>query len=278
MPARAHRAHGGAVVLVGPAVAVERPQVQDAGERRSRTASSGRGQLSERHARPLAERASRAAAAERRAVAEVAVDHAAAAAARELAVRPRHWLRSGPESRPGFAHAGALSALRAGSHRPSDAQRSPLAIPRRARTGPTPVAPQIDDRRARVYNEEAALELSVRRLHRFLTAEFPFSWRIVIADNASTDATPAIAARARRASCPASTACGSSARAAAARCAPRGRRSDARRRLLHGRRPLDRPARAAAARRAAALRPQRRRDRHAARARRARRARARSAS
>jgi putative flippase GtrA len=33
----------------------------------------------------------------------------------------------------------------------------------------------------------------VRRLHRFLTAELPFSWRIVIADNASTDATPAIA-------------------------------------------------------------------------------------
>jgi len=46
-----------------------------------------------------------------------------------------------------------------------------------------------------VYNEEAALERSIRRLHRFLTAEFPFSWRIAIADNASTDATPEIAAR-----------------------------------------------------------------------------------
>jgi putative flippase GtrA len=44
-----------------------------------------------------------------------------------------------------------------------------------------------------VFNEQAALERSVRRLHRFLTAELPFSWRIVIADNASTDATPAIA-------------------------------------------------------------------------------------
>jgi putative flippase GtrA len=44
-----------------------------------------------------------------------------------------------------------------------------------------------------VYNEEAALALSVRRLHRFLTAEFPFTWRIVIADNASTDSTPAVA-------------------------------------------------------------------------------------
>jgi glycosyltransferase involved in cell wall biosynthesis len=45
-----------------------------------------------------------------------------------------------------------------------------------------------------VHNEEAALALSVRRLHRFLLDEFPFSWRIVIADNASTDVTPAEAA------------------------------------------------------------------------------------
>ena len=45
-----------------------------------------------------------------------------------------------------------------------------------------------------VFNEQAALERSIRRLHRFLSAELPVSWRIVIADNASTDATPAIAA------------------------------------------------------------------------------------
>ena len=45
-----------------------------------------------------------------------------------------------------------------------------------------------------VYDEEASLELSVRRLHRYLTAEFPFTWRILIADNASADATAAIAA------------------------------------------------------------------------------------
>ena len=45
-----------------------------------------------------------------------------------------------------------------------------------------------------VFNEQATLEQSVRRLHRFLTAGFPFAWRIVVADNASTDATPAIAA------------------------------------------------------------------------------------
>ena len=45
-----------------------------------------------------------------------------------------------------------------------------------------------------VHDEEAALALSVRRLHRFLSSEFPFTWRIVIADNASTDATPEVAA------------------------------------------------------------------------------------
>ena len=46
-----------------------------------------------------------------------------------------------------------------------------------------------------VYNERLALEGSVRRLHGYLTANFPFSWRIVIADNASTDETLTIARR-----------------------------------------------------------------------------------
>jgi len=44
-----------------------------------------------------------------------------------------------------------------------------------------------------VYNEAAALEHSIRRLHRFLGESFPFGWRIVIADNASTDGTPDVA-------------------------------------------------------------------------------------
>ena len=44
-----------------------------------------------------------------------------------------------------------------------------------------------------VYNEAAGLERSIRRLHAFLSAELPFAWRIVIADNASTDPTLAIA-------------------------------------------------------------------------------------
>ncbi|HEX8101911.1 MAG TPA: glycosyltransferase [Solirubrobacteraceae bacterium] len=45
-----------------------------------------------------------------------------------------------------------------------------------------------------VHNEEAALAASIRRLHDFLSEELPFAWRIVIADNASTDATGRIAA------------------------------------------------------------------------------------
>ena len=44
-----------------------------------------------------------------------------------------------------------------------------------------------------VYNEAGTIERSVRRLHAFLSTEFPFAWRIVIADNASTDSTPSLA-------------------------------------------------------------------------------------
>ncbi|WP_099022672.1 bifunctional glycosyltransferase family 2/GtrA family protein [Mycolicibacterium palauense] len=46
-----------------------------------------------------------------------------------------------------------------------------------------------------VHNEQAVLEDSVRRLHRHLREQFPFTFRITIADNASVDRTPAIAAR-----------------------------------------------------------------------------------
>src|SRR4051794_1804879 len=44
-----------------------------------------------------------------------------------------------------------------------------------------------------VHDERAVLERSVGRLHRFLRDEFPFSWRIVIVDNASTDGTADVA-------------------------------------------------------------------------------------
>ena len=40
-----------------------------------------------------------------------------------------------------------------------------------------------------VHNEEAGLELSIRRLHSYLEERFPLSWLVTIADNASTDHT-----------------------------------------------------------------------------------------
>ncbi|MEV8088669.1 bifunctional glycosyltransferase family 2/GtrA family protein [Streptomyces nigra] len=46
-----------------------------------------------------------------------------------------------------------------------------------------------------VHNEQADLERSVRQLHAHLRETFPYPFRITVADNASTDATPAIAAR-----------------------------------------------------------------------------------
>jgi glycosyltransferase involved in cell wall biosynthesis len=44
-----------------------------------------------------------------------------------------------------------------------------------------------------VYNEAHVLEASIYRLHGYLSASFPFSWRITIADNGSTDDTFAVA-------------------------------------------------------------------------------------
>jgi glycosyltransferase involved in cell wall biosynthesis len=49
-----------------------------------------------------------------------------------------------------------------------------------------------------VYNEEHVLARSIRRLHAFLLESFPFSWRIVVADNASSDGTLAVARRLER--------------------------------------------------------------------------------
>src|SRR5690348_13724130 len=46
-----------------------------------------------------------------------------------------------------------------------------------------------------VYNEEFDLPRSVARLHDHLATQVPMSFRITIADNASTDATAAIADR-----------------------------------------------------------------------------------
>ncbi|WP_443069563.1 dolichyl-phosphate beta-glucosyltransferase [Streptomyces sp. e14] len=46
-----------------------------------------------------------------------------------------------------------------------------------------------------VFNEETDLEPGVRRLHAHLRETFPYPFRITVADNASTDATPRVAAR-----------------------------------------------------------------------------------
>ncbi len=44
-----------------------------------------------------------------------------------------------------------------------------------------------------VYNEAADLGRSIERLHRYLSEQFPLSWSVTIADNASTDSTWGIA-------------------------------------------------------------------------------------
>jgi glycosyltransferase involved in cell wall biosynthesis len=59
-----------------------------------------------------------------------------------------------------------------------------------------PAAPVIDiEIVVPVYDEKRVIEGSIRRLHTFLSDRFPFSWRIVIADNGSTDGTLAVARR-----------------------------------------------------------------------------------
>ena len=158
-------------------------------------------------------------------------------APRRPAMTPRH------DSRP----AGPRRARALGLARAQQLPFPPAAPPGPARARPTP-RPRVDIV-VPVYNEAAGLEASIRRLHAFPTASsFPFAWRIVIADNASTDATPQLA-RALAAELP------DGERPAAGREGPRPRaargldRQRRRRAGLHGRRPLDRPARPAPARR-----------------------------
>ncbi|MGC5039995.1 MULTISPECIES: glycosyltransferase [unclassified Streptomyces] len=71
---------------------------------------------------------------------------------------------------------------------------APAALPRRAPLAahhPDPVLDVV----VPVYNEEDDLEPCVRRLHAHLAETFPYTFRITVADNASTDRTPQIAAR-----------------------------------------------------------------------------------
>jgi putative flippase GtrA len=72
-----------------------------------------------------------------------------------------------------------------------------------SRTPDTLFAPQLElapviEVTVPVFNEQAALEANIRWLHTYLLARFPFAFHITIADNASTDATPEIAARLER--------------------------------------------------------------------------------
>ncbi len=70
-------------------------------------------------------------------------------------------------------------------------------------------APAVDDQTLRplnprtltvdivlpVFNEAHMFEQSVTKLHKYLASNLPYKWRIVIADNGSTDDTATIARR-----------------------------------------------------------------------------------
>src|SRR5947209_20281220 len=73
------------------------------------------------------------------------------------------------------------------SFEPHDPSMSTLLLTFEAsRSEPGPAAVDLV---VPVYNEEAGLERSIRRLHAYLTDRFPLSWTVTIADNASTDRT-----------------------------------------------------------------------------------------
>jgi putative flippase GtrA len=80
-------------------------------------------------------------------------------------------------------------------HRMATAQLTPLTPPEAAETNtPDPAAagssaPLVVDIVVPVYNEAAIIDRSVTTLHTYLSTHFPFTWRITIADNASTDDT-----------------------------------------------------------------------------------------
>ncbi|MFD8020208.1 glycosyltransferase [Streptomyces lavendulae] len=70
---------------------------------------------------------------------------------------------------------------------------SPGALPARAPLALRPGVPVLDVV-IPVFNEEDDLGPCVRRLHAHLTRTFPYPFRITVADNASTDRTPEVAA------------------------------------------------------------------------------------
>ncbi|MFJ4314421.1 glycosyltransferase [Streptomyces lavendulae] len=70
---------------------------------------------------------------------------------------------------------------------------SPGALPARAPLALRPGVPVLDVV-IPIFNEEEDLGPCVRRLHAHLTRTFPYPFRITVADNASTDRTPEVAA------------------------------------------------------------------------------------
>jgi glycosyltransferase involved in cell wall biosynthesis len=65
-------------------------------------------------------------------------------------------------------------------------------VPETAPAPPPAAAPSVDVV-VPAHNEQGVLPASIRRLHDYLSASLPLNWRIVIADNASTDETLRIA-------------------------------------------------------------------------------------
>ena len=123
-----------------------------------------------------------------------------------------------------------LSRLRGSSTRrgPSAVGMTSLDPAPDHRAAPPAPRARRRDRRARSTTRRPRWSAASAACTASSPTEFPFSWRIVIADNASTDATPAIAARLAGHAARRRARCGSSARAAAARCAPPGRPREAR--------------------------------------------------
>ncbi|WP_369197523.1 glycosyltransferase [Streptomyces djakartensis] len=71
----------------------------------------------------------------------------------------------------------------------------PGTLPAREHLPAAPAGTPVLDVVVPVHNEEKDLQPCVRRLHAHLVRTFPYAFRITIADNASTDTTPRVAAR-----------------------------------------------------------------------------------
>jgi len=73
-------------------------------------------------------------------------------------------------------------------------QAPEIAIPAAAAASPAYDPPEVEIV-IPVFNEVGSLDCSIRRLHDYLTTRFPFSARVTIADNGSTDGTWEIATK-----------------------------------------------------------------------------------